>query len=580
MKTNLNEYPWTLAILSTLCSISTYAGTVLDLQIMKTSSGIITITNEKGNAGKAELINLNPGINSWHTLRVQFPGERDFANIHLENNNPSKNVLVLNEKGLEIKIGDKKNIHCNIFDETSDDSVKTPVNSKEPVKSICSNLISKRVTGSGSYGGAKNLVVAGLRSLIGGAAAESIINQVKELEEPNGDQAEIIVAANGTDQNEQTQITPPRALIEDKFESAQLTASNSDMNIKNKTDKNYLAGKWYPLQYQNGVSFSVILPNMLKNTVLNSYKKRVLDLMPKEESSLVYSVAFDLSQFEMGWAHGTSLPGVGWSDISSLRIPGLSGPDGFDSLSPISRSGVMNSYYLPRLAATMCGGFQRKHGVFRTGNLLHKYYGFMQEGVVLSKLNSGLATLIMYKNGDIEIKTWTDSDNSKLSEIRHARQNGVPLIERANADNSSKMTVKSDDTTGIPGECVGSRCGNWSGSVEGNPLSQRTSACLINKNGKKFLVYSYFSAARPSAMARVLQAYQCEYAVHLDMNSAAQGYMGLYSSNGESHLTEHPVREMKKVDTTLKIDGTELTVPRYVGEPSVPDFFYILRKEK
>jgi hypothetical protein len=192
----------------------------------------------------------------------------------------------------------------------------------------------------------------------------------------------------------------------------------------------------------------------------------------------------------------------------------------------------------------------------------------MQEGVVLSKLNNGMSTLIMYKNGEIDIKNWTDADSENINKIRYARQNGLPLIE---PDSSGK---------GIPGIFVGNwRLGNWSGSADAKLRSQRAGACIASNNGHRYLIYGYFSAATPSAMARVFQAYNCDTAIHLDMNSAAQGYLGLFSNDGKNYFTEHPVKEMSSVDTTLSIDDKKVVAPRYVGTPATADFFYILRKE-
>ena len=57
------------------------------------------------------------------------------------------------------------------------------------------------------------------------------------------------------------------------------------------------------------------------------------------------------------------------------------------------------------------------------------HYGFIENGVVFSKLQPGLATILMLHDGSLEMKTWTEADNKLLSGIRHARQNGVPLIE-------------------------------------------------------------------------------------------------------------------------------------------------------
>ena len=221
----------------------------------------------------------------------------------------------------------------------------------------------------------------------------------------------------------------------------------------------------------------------------------------------------------------------------------------------------------------MCGGFQRHHGVFIYGDLSKKnygsYYGFIENGVVLSSLNEGLSTFIVYNNGDVDIKTWNASDNAKLSEIRYARQNGVPLIE--------PDPIRPE--RGIPGLYVRDwGKGNWSGNIRSQLRTARSGACISEQKGHRFLIFGYFSSVNPDAMARVFQAYHCQSAIHLDMNSPGQAYLGLLKlSNGQS-LVENPVREMKAVNTTLKYGNKLLEMPRYVGSPDNSDFFFIMKK--
>jgi hypothetical protein len=234
-------------------------------------------------------------------------------------------------------------------------------------------------------------------------------------------------------------------------------------------------------------------------------------------------------------------------------------------------TGKVNPTYLPRLAAVMCGGFQRLHGVFHSGALASanngSYYGFIENGVVLSHLNPGLATAISYTDGRFDIKTWTEKDNESLSKIRYARQNGVPLVETDSQGNA------------VPGALVRRwGDGNWSGNVARQKRSQRAGACISEQNGKRFLIYGYFSSANPDAMAQVFRSYNCQYAIHLDMNSAGQGYIGLLSRSGNRVFTENPVREMSARNTKMSAEGKSIVTPRYVGRSDEADFFYFLRK--
>jgi hypothetical protein len=72
----------------------------------------------------------------------------------------------------------------------------------------------------------------------------------------------------------------------------------------------------------------------------------------------------------------------------------------------------------------------------------------------------------------------------------------------------------------------------------------RAGACLRTVEGRQFLIYAYFSAATPSGMARTFQAYQCDYAMLLDMNSQELTYMALYTRESGDLETRHLVRGM------------------------------------
>ena len=221
-----------------------------------------------------------------------------------------------------------------------------------------------------------------------------------------------------------------------------------------------------------------------------------------------------------------------------------------------------------RVAATFTGGFKRTHGAFRMSNLATigqgSHYGFVENGVVLSKLKPGLATVVVFDDGSVDLKTWTEQDDADLPRIRHARQNGVAILE---PDAGSQRTV--------PGSRVQSwGRGNWSGSVDKKLRTLRAGLCLQESQGKQFLVYAYFSNATPSSMARVFQACDCRYAMLLDMNALEHTYMAVYHRQGSELITQHLIDGMGAVDGSR--DGQPL--PRFVSVADNRDFFYLLRR--
>jgi hypothetical protein len=181
--------------------------------------------------------------------------------------------------------------------------------------------------------------------------------------------------------------------------------------------------------------------------------------------------------------------------------------------------------------------------------------------VTLSRLWPTLATLYMLDDGTVGMRSWTEDDTETLlPNLVFARQNGVPLIEN-----------------GVPGDRVTSwGGGNWSGSGDADLRTLRGGACMRTIEGTQFLIYAYFSTATPSGMARTFQAYGCEYAMLLDMNSQEHTYMALYVQDEDTLDTQHLVRAMEEIDERGS-DGAR--IPRFVSTADNRDFFYLLRRE-
>jgi len=272
----------------------------------------------------------------------------------------------------------------------------------------------------------------------------------------------------------------------------------------------------------------------------------------------------------LGFAMGTEHPEVEWSDrvLGQMRSPLLPGPDGIGSIGPLVSTGIVSPGNASRTVATFVGGFKRTHGAFRYGELALKnhgsHYGFIENGVVFSKLQAGLATIFVLDDGRIEMKTWGSADERLLPRIKYARQNGVPVVE---LDQTSRSP--------IPGRLVGRWGeGNWSGSQDKKLRTMRSGAALQTNGGKHFLIYAVFSDATPSAMARIFQAYRVDYAMLLDMNALEHTYLALYRRSASQMFVDHLLKGMSEVD---KSASGEL-VPRFLGYPDNRDFFYVMRR--
>jgi hypothetical protein len=543
--------------------------TILELQQFRQTNSI-HIKSQRGREGVATLINLNPAINAWYLLKIAWNDGASELAFHLENPEPQARRLLLDEKylaGFVIAEG-KNRYYCDLFGDDALDQAKASQHIFAP---LCEGRIYLRNAATGHrttleataeflrehvWGGEKIVDLGHI--LLGDLQRET--GKI-EAESPAAAGAKLAGGPGGL---------PLPALTDSKYADRLLTSSNLGIDLEGPGRTGMTPGAWYAASGTPGVYVSILQPNLIDPLILQSYKTRVNNLDSVEASALSYLIAFDLDRFELGYALGTEHPKVEWSDhmLEQMRDPGLPGPDGIGSISPLIATGLVSPQDAPKTIATFTGGFKRTHGAFKYGDLALQnhgsHYGFIENGVVFSKLQPGLATILVLDDGSVEMKTWSDADNRRLGRIRHARQNGVPVIE---FDEASKSP--------IPGRLVNRwGPGNWSGSEEVKLRTMRSGAALQTNHGKRFLIYAVFSDATPSAMARIFQAYRCDYALLLDMNALEHTYLALYRRSGSQMFVDHLLKGMSELD---KSTAGEL-IPRFLGYPDNRDFFSITRR--
>lgn len=372
--------------------------------------------------------------------------------------------------------------------------------------------------------------------------------------------------------------TPPPAQLRAKHANTAIWAPELGIVLRKKKRARLQVGQWYPAKRFADTFVSVIKLSHIPRELFKTFRKRVNPLSANsgaaQENALVHLIAMDLDTYTLNWVHGTEHPGVAWSRRHRLPRSNKHGPDGFSRLSPFVPAAAVSPADLPHTIGTFSGGFQRRHGAFKWGERAKTadahHYGFIEDGIVLSSLMPSLATVIGYNDGDVVLKTWTEADNRYLHQIRFARQNGVPL-----------MINGGPDTVGEPGMLVGNwGHGNWSGSAKAELKTPRSAACLVEQGRKRWLIYAYFFTHTPSGMARILQAYACDYSVHLDMNSPGHAYFGLFTRKQPALDTlefsiEHLMTQMRAWDPSVNKKRT----PRYLLKPEYKDFFYIMRRQ-
>lgn len=544
--------------------------TVIDLQRFREEYSVdIELTDN--DRGKVTLINLNPKVNRWYVLRLSRPEVKTVTEFHLENPYPEQQWLNLDKTAPDalVLIRNGEVVLCppwNLFG-GKDSVFQAAKKSRQVFSPVCDGNLYLRNPTRG-HRTAIESVTEFLRDRMPGG--EAVVGFVKKalLKDAHRENARTEEASDSSATDPMPGFPVPAA-VDQAYIDKLIVPAGLGIEVKKKSP-GLLAGRWYAVKNNPGIFISLIQPKAVSNDILHSYPKLARKLDRVESGALVYLVAYDLEHFDLGFAVGTDHPRVGWSSraIAKVRVPGTPGPDGIGTISPLVANGMLNPITAVRTVSTFTGGFKRSHGAFKYGKLAHRnkgsHYGFVQNGVVLSTLQPELATLMIGRGGEVEMKTWSSEDEDRTGQILHARQNGVPIVEWDADGRQSK-----------PGSLV-SRWGpgNWSGSVNSKLRTLRAGMALQQAGNKRFLIYGYFSTATPSAMARVFQAYKCLYAMHLDMNALEHTYLALYHKESQHLQVQHLIRGMSVLDKTKK----QLYIPRFLGYADNRDFFYVMKR--
>ena len=541
--------------------------TIVDLQPDRAVERV-EIRRGPDEVGSASLTNLNPQINSWFLLTFDWPARGDHQSFHLENSDVQKSLILSpNPDGsLRLEVGGPPNPCQFKFGAGG-----APVTLEEARKSglpyvpLCEGRLYLR---NPVVGRATTLEKATdfLRSHVWGG--EKFVSLVKK--EVYRDK---FLERATPESNSGSVVAPQAAPAAAVRDAAQASLAVVPPNLGIEIDapsQSMVEGEWYAVRDLADVFASVMTPGAVAPTILHDRSPSVSDLGAVESAALVYLVAFELEHFDLRYELGTEHPRLGWSPRppAAAQDQRLPGPDGIDTATPLARTGMVSPLLASRTVVTFAGGFKRDHGAFRYGPFAERnhgsHYGFVEEGVIFSTLQPGLATIWTTQAGEVQLQTWTSRDGPLGTHIRDARQNGVPLVEYDVSQHKS-----------IPGAWVNRWGeGNWSGSANEDLRTVRAGLCLQEAHEHRFLIYGYFSDSTPSAMARVFQAYGCRYAMQLDMNALEHTYLAIYVVRGAERVVEHLIDGMGVLDQQ---SHGELA-PRFLSFPDDRDFFYLTRR--
>jgi hypothetical protein len=541
---------------------------ILELQRARTQTRI-HLQQAIGAPGTATLTNLNPETNTWYLLSLDWSARNVHSTYHLENpDRLGRELRLTSGDNRAVEIETANGSICRLWSGNSHDALADAAVSGLPYAPLCSGALYLRTTVAGHRTSLER-VTDFLRDRLWGG--DRIIEFVKRefYRDEFLEKGQPGTAAAGA-QSATATGGPAAADIAPEMADLALTTEHLSLDLE-APDHQILPGRWYAVRGLAGVTVSALAPQDISRNILLGHERSVNPLGTTESEALVYLVAFDLQAFDLHFVVGTDHPRLDWSERPppSSQDSDLPGPDGVANAAPLVTNGMISPVDAPHTVAAFAGGFKRSHGAFKTGPLALRnhgsHYGFVEQGVVFSKLQPGLATVFATNDGRVAVRTWTTEDDVLLPHVRYARQNGLPLIE-----------YDSQRSRAVPGDFVNLwGPGNWSGSASEDLRTLRAGMCLQGNQQRRYLIYGYFSAATPSAMARVFQAYGCRYAMHLDMNALEHTYLALYVRQEHQMLVEHLVEGMQEVDRT---SHGELA-PRFLAFPDDRDFFYFTRRD-
>jgi hypothetical protein len=442
------------------------------------------------------LADLSPSLGRVYLLAAKTP--QGWQHAHLVMTPPRPGVR-LSEDGAVLAFGD---------DPTCETASLFEVRSVA-IAPVCEGLAEVRLTING-YRNSFDAVTDLLRDRFGGVGEQaiSIVKSVRgEADKEAADYGASSDMSGSVEKGRKPLGAPADATLTRNFAQRLVARGDQGVELADAPAGQLAIGHWYRAKQQSGVFVSRITPRAAGHASDPETLDAAVDLM---------AIALDGVRLE--YRVGTEHPRLDWAKWVGAQGKGP-GPDGIGATAPLARPGIIDPRDKSKLIAVFAGGFKRLHGALQDGT----YYGFVEDGVVLTKLRPGLATLYSTVEGRIALDSWAGQPASPLL---FARQNGIPILDN-----------------GVAGRRLEDRSASWSTGPDGNPRTARGGACII-EGEQRFLVYAYFSSAVPRTMADVFAAYGCRTAMLLDMSRAALAYAAIHSAEGHEPLT----RAMRKAD--------------------------------
>jgi len=239
---------------------------------------------------------------------------------------------------------------------------------------------------------------------------------------------------------------------------------------------------------------------------------------PKRPYAVVAVVAFDLKKARLNYVLGTDEPSIKGGPRGTGLIPTADAQPGV-------------------LLATFNGGFKATHGS----------YGAMSGGTVALPPHKGLAILVIYKDGRVDIGEY-GKDITSLDNALAWRQNCSLIIE-----NSQVNPLVHNNSAEF-----------WGANLNGETVTWRSGAG-ISPDGNTFYYFAGPNMMMP-VLAAAMQAVDVKAGLQLDINNYWVHFTAIRNQAG-SNKPEGLFPDEMKVD-----------ISRYLQKYS-RDFFYVALKE-
>ncbi|MCX8501826.1 MAG: hypothetical protein ORO03_09070 [Alphaproteobacteria bacterium] len=466
------------------------------------------ISTGTGVEGGYRLVNLNPNLGHWYLLERDYLGEGQFAHLEV----PSGKAIRLRLEGQALVIdGINRTAKCSLEGESNPLFIK----STQAFTASCSADVFVRHDTGGYISTGEFLTQLSKHWQWSQSLFLNLMVRVFNRPEvfaaatPNPNPPLAKPAVSGDPSND---ASPIPARLKPDYEPAPISASQLGLRLEAGSPPRH--GSWGRVQSPDGEPIAAVYASVITPEISASSIK----IPDSDKANLVYLLGFDLSRTRLDYHLGASEPGLGWSRVTA-RTSADYGPDGFAHIAPLRRNGIVPFWQVRNLLAVFSGGMGRDRNNYNpptpaaSAKPERIFGGITQSGVLLSRLQPGLATVYGLSDGRIGIKAWQESDQSSLGPLsQFALQNGFMIL---------------DDGAVAP--MVWKRSGNWNGNDQWPRSQVRSGLCLQKSGGKEFLLYGLFTGATPVTMAKVFLSYGCTQAMQLDSGSYATSFAELFT---------------------------------------------------